>query len=244
VSGRDVQPTLEQARPLRWAFQAAGSFVSGLASPRPWSSSASSFPRGASSSRPGHPAEAAGSPRRSNWRWSHLPRPPHRSRTPGRPVRAALAHATCRVQPDSAHFAACRVARMHAPMLVHLTDLPRQAPPYCAKLALVFCSVPSGAIHPKGASGAASGAIHPKARPGFPTMGNLVDMRSSAMGCQIVGVDGPRRPPQTTPLGKLAGRGTDPSRKQAAQGVKILREARKLGFKGTEPTHIPGKLTS
>jgi hypothetical protein len=39
----------------------------------------------------------------------------------------------------------------------------------------------------------ASGAIHPKDRPASPIMGNLGGMRSSAMGCQFLGVDEPTR---------------------------------------------------
>jgi hypothetical protein len=95
VSGRDVQPTLEQALGSCWVFQAAGSFVSRLAlAPGPGPGSASSSLRGASSWRPGQPVAARGSSRRANWRWSRPPRPAHRARMPGRPVHAMFGHAT------------------------------------------------------------------------------------------------------------------------------------------------------
>ena len=106
-----VQPTLEQAQPSCWDIRAAGSLKSGLAlTPGSDPESASSFLRGASSWRPGHPVCG---PRRSvarNWRWPCPPRQTQKARTPGRPVRAQLCHALCLVRPDSASFGACRVA--------------------------------------------------------------------------------------------------------------------------------------
>ena len=143
MSGRDVQPTLERARPsCRAFFQAAGSFVSGLAlAPGPGPGSASSSLRGASSWRPGHPVAARGSSRRANWRWSHPPRPAHRARTPGRPVRATPRHATCRVRPDSAHFDACRAAPFYAPTVPDVACPPWAAPSSRSELAPKSLSV-------------------------------------------------------------------------------------------------------
>ena len=104
-----VQPTLEKTRPWCWVIRAAGSSKSRLAlAPGSDPESASSFLRGASSWRPGHPVCG---PRRSaarNWRWPRPPRRTHQARTPGRPVRLELCHALFLVRSDSAFFEACR----------------------------------------------------------------------------------------------------------------------------------------
>ena len=44
-------------------------------------------------------------------------------------------------------------------------------------------------------------------------------------------------------LGKLAGRGKDPSRKQATQALSILHESRKLGFQNVEAAGVTVKVT-
>ena len=72
--------------------------------------SASSFLRRASSWRPGHPVCGPWRSNARNWRWPCPPRQTRQARTPGRPVRAKLGHATTWVRPDSAHFTARRAA--------------------------------------------------------------------------------------------------------------------------------------
>ena len=114
MTGRDVQPTLEKARLSCWASQAVGSFVSGIAlAPGPGLEPASSSLRGALLWRLAILA-VRGCSRQANWRWSNPPRLVHRAQTPGRPVRAKLGHATCRVRPDSARLDACRAAPLYA----------------------------------------------------------------------------------------------------------------------------------
>src|SRR3974377_792307 len=48
-----------------------------------------------------------------------------------------LGHATYRVRPDSAHFAACRAAWLYAPYSPNIAHLPPMAPLPCSKLALI-----------------------------------------------------------------------------------------------------------
>jgi hypothetical protein len=128
-----------------WASQAAGLFVSGLAlAPGTGPGSASSSLRGALPWRPDHPTVARGSSQQANWRWFRPPRLAHRAQTPGRPVRAKLDHATCRVRPNSARFDACRAAPLYAPTSLDMDHPLWVAPCSCSKLALNSRSVSSG----------------------------------------------------------------------------------------------------
>ena len=123
-----VQPTLERAQPSCWVVRAAGSLKSGLAlAPGSDPESASSFPRGASSWRPGHPVCGARRSVARNWRWPCPPRRTQQARTPGRPVRAQLCHASFLVRLDSAFFAACRAMLAYAPAEPYSPQPPRTA---------------------------------------------------------------------------------------------------------------------
>jgi hypothetical protein len=111
VSGGDVQPILEQVQPSCRPVQAAGSLIRGLtltpgSDPEP----ASSFLRGASSRRSGHPVCGPWRSAARNWRWPRLSCEAQKARTPGRPVRAELGDAMFLARSDSAFFIACRVA--------------------------------------------------------------------------------------------------------------------------------------
>ena len=98
------------------AAQAAGSLFNGLAlTPGSDPESASSFLRGASSWRPGHPVCGPWRSAARNWRWPCPPRRTQRARTPDRPVRAKLGHTIYLSRSDSAFFATCRVALEYAP---------------------------------------------------------------------------------------------------------------------------------
>ncbi len=87
----NVQPTLEWPRPLCWVIRAAGSLKCRLAlTPGSDPESASSFLRGASSWRSGHPVCGPWRSAARNWRWPCPPRRTQQARTPGWPVRAKL----------------------------------------------------------------------------------------------------------------------------------------------------------
>ena len=112
-----VQPTLEEAQASCWVIRAAGSLKSGLAlTPGSDPESASSFLRGASSWRPGHPVCGPWRSAAGNWRWPRPPRRTQQARTPGRPVRSKLCHAKFVVRLDSALFATCRATPAYAPI--------------------------------------------------------------------------------------------------------------------------------
>jgi hypothetical protein len=102
------------------AAQAAGSLKCGLAlTPGSDPESASSFLRGASSRRPGHPVCGPWRSVARNWRWPCPPRWTQEARTPDRPVRAKLGHAIFLARSDSAFFVTCRVALEYAPAPKH-----------------------------------------------------------------------------------------------------------------------------
>ena len=124
------------------SIRAAGSLKSGLAlTPGSDPESASSFLRGASSWRSGHPVCGPWRSAARNWRWPCPPRRTQQARTPGRPVRAKLGHAKFLVRSDSAFFAACRAAPGHAPNSMGMHSPVKVAPPSCSQLAIVS---PSG----------------------------------------------------------------------------------------------------
>src|SRR5208337_1855321 len=93
-----------------------------------WSRTASSSASGASSWQPGHPVAARDSPRRMNLAVVPSATSSHRARTPGRPVRATLGHATSRARTYSAHFTACRATLFYAPISLDLTRSRQVAP--------------------------------------------------------------------------------------------------------------------
>ena len=105
MTGRDVQPTLEQAPRSSWASQVAGSFVSGLAlAPGPGPDSQAAPREGLCVGGLTILRWPVISSQQTNWRWSPPSHRAHLAQTPGRPVRAKLGHATCRVRRDSARF--------------------------------------------------------------------------------------------------------------------------------------------
>ncbi len=132
---------------------------------RPWSRTASSSASGASSWQPGHPVAARDSPRRMNLAVVPYATSSHRARTPGRPVRAKLGHATSRAQPHSAHFTACRAALLYAPISLDLTRSRQVAPPSRSKLALNSRSVPPGVCDPGESGPCSSSAAYSATRP-------------------------------------------------------------------------------
>jgi hypothetical protein len=143
----NVQPTLERARPSCWVIRAAGSLISGLAlTPGSDPESASSFLRGASSWRSGHPVCGPWRSAARNWRWPCPPRRTQQARTPGRPVRAKLGHAIFLARSDSAFFAACRAALEYAPATKRPQSSLHLAVSICSKLASIPCSVPASLL--------------------------------------------------------------------------------------------------
>ena len=144
VSGRDVQPTLEPARPSCRAVS-SGRFLEQRArvGPRPWSrirkqlrargfvltawSSCRGPRRSAASESAVVPSTTPGSPSSNAW--------------PARP--RLLRHATSWLQPHSAHLIACRAAQPFAPILRYLASIGPVAPSSRSKLALNSRSVPT-----------------------------------------------------------------------------------------------------
>ena len=112
----NIQPTLERIRPSCRVARAAGSSISRLAlTPGSDPESASSFLRGASSQRPGHPVRGPWWSAARNWRWPYPPRRTQRARTPGRHVRTQLGHAIFLARSHSAFFEAyCFLFDMNA----------------------------------------------------------------------------------------------------------------------------------
>ncbi len=102
--------------------------------------------------QPGHPVAARDSPRRMNLAVVPSATSSHRARTPGRPVRAILGHATSRARTHSAHFTACRATLFYAPISLDLTRSRQVAPPSRSKPALNSRSVSMGVFHKIGKS--------------------------------------------------------------------------------------------
>jgi hypothetical protein len=122
-----VQPTLEQAQPSCWVIRAAGSLKSGPAlAPGSDPESASSFLRGASSWRSGHPVCGPWRSAAMNWRWPCPPRRTQQTRTPGRLARSKLHHAKSLVRFNSVFLATRRATPAYAPIMSHPENyLPR-----------------------------------------------------------------------------------------------------------------------
>jgi hypothetical protein len=126
-----IPPTLEQAQSSCWLIRAAGSLKSGPAlTPGSDPESASSFLRGASSWRSGHPVCGPWRSVAGNWRWPCPPRRTQEARTPGRPVRSQLCHAKFPVRLDSTLFATCRATPAYAPIMSYPMQSPA-AMPFC-----------------------------------------------------------------------------------------------------------------
>ncbi len=108
--------------------------------------SASSFLRGASPRRSGHPVCGPWRSAARNWRWPCPARRTQQARTPRWPVRAKLGHAILLARSDSAFFEPCRAAIEYARAPKQPQSPLYLAVPICSKLAWIQWSVPVASL--------------------------------------------------------------------------------------------------